>query len=299
MVNRTKPPLISVLRVFLIFLQPRYRSWPRIYASIFRDQRRVVREGRCRRGRRIVRAAWRVPIPLFSAPRQAADNINVGREGAGADAWKRRPAPGVDICASELIPPPCACMGARGCANTCACICVRARETKERRRDEGESGWRREGGGGGMTGVSSRAGEITHFDGIKMSVFPTPICGEIARNRARCEGEKAGERERGKFSLFSRGPPSRRGEGEVTFLREEKEERKCLALDRALFSTSSRTTILWCISERSRGCLSTWVLFRVDPSWAIVLGIYGNTKGDCVALLHFNTRGVFFILLVI
>lgn len=37
---------------------------------------------------------------------------------------------------------------------------------------------------GGMVGVSSRADEITHFDGIKMSVFPSPICGEIARNRA-------------------------------------------------------------------------------------------------------------------
>lgn len=80
----------------------------------------------------------------------------------------------------------------------------RARETKERerRRDEGERGCEEGEGERGMTGVSSRAGEITHFDGIKMSVFPTPICGEIARNHAlRRRGRKrkrkrGGERER-------------------------------------------------------------------------------------------------------
>ena len=48
----------------------------------------------------------------------------------------------------------------------------------------------------GMTGVSSRTGEITHFDGIKMSVFPTPICGEIARNRALRRRERKRKRER-------------------------------------------------------------------------------------------------------
>lgn len=217
-VNRTKLPLISVLRVFLIFMQPRYRSWPHIYASIFRDYQRVVREGKCWRGRRIVHAMWRVPIPLFSAPRQAADNINVGREGAGTDAWKRRPVPGVDICASELIPPPCACMGAHGSAIRVR-VCVRAR-------DEGTGtakGWERkwmEEGGGGMTAVSSRAGEITHFDGIKMSVFPTPICGEIARNRARYGDEQAREREkeRGENLSFLTGHPYGGGKREVAFL---------------------------------------------------------------------------------
>jgi len=74
------------------------------------------------------------------------------------------------------------------------CVYMCAHETKERgrRRDEGEREWRKR----GMTGVSSRAGEITHFDGIKMSVFPTPICGEIARNRVLRRREKERERER-------------------------------------------------------------------------------------------------------
>lgn len=87
-----------------------------------------------------------------------------------------------------------------------------------------------------MTGVSSRAGEITHFDGIKMSVFPTPICGEIARNRAlrerkRRETEREREKESRRIpasSLFSRATLT----AGVAFLRREEEERKCLAHDR-------------------------------------------------------------------
>jgi len=71
----------------------------------------------------------------------------------------------------------------------------------ERRRNENGEGMRTKGGEEGegergMTGVSSRTGEITHFDGIKMSVFPTPICGEIARNRALRRRERKRKRER-------------------------------------------------------------------------------------------------------
>lgn len=59
------------------------------------------------------------------------------------------------------------------------------------KRESGETSWG--GGGGRIAGVSSRTGEITHFDGIKMSVFPSPICGQIARNRAARAAEEKGE----------------------------------------------------------------------------------------------------------
>lgn len=101
-----------------------------------------------------------------------------------------------------------------------------------------------------MTGVSSRAGEITHFDGIKMSVFPTPICGEIARNRAlrrreRKRRERQREKERRRVGgflppLFSRGPPLQRG---WLFYAERKKRRESasLTIDECFFWTSSRT----------------------------------------------------------
>lgn len=90
----------------------------------------------------------------------------------------------MDICASELIPPPRACTGAprgRGGRAIRARAYVCARESAKERGDgkgmraKVDGGGRREREKQGMTGVSSRAGEITHFDGIKMSVFPTPI----------------------------------------------------------------------------------------------------------------------------
>lgn len=61
------------------------------------------------------------------------------------------------------------------------CVCLYTR-------DQGREGGTR----GSGTESSSRAGEITHFDGIKMSVFPSPICREIAQSRAR----RGQERER-------------------------------------------------------------------------------------------------------
>lgn len=225
-----------------------------------------------------------------------------GREGVGADAWKRRP--GVDICASELIPPPCACTGAR---YVCVYMCARETKERERRRDEGESGWRREGGGGGMTGVSSRAGEITHFDGIKMSVFPTPICGEIARNRALRRRERKRERGTGGredsclLSFFAghlySGEKMGRAGG-VTFLRLGKRGEK---VSRSRSSTSLnvvQNVIPRCISERSwereEGCLS-YYFASIIVSYCVPVGIYGDTNGDCVTLLHFTIRCIHFI----
>lgn len=105
-----------------------------------------------------------------------------------------------------------------------------------------EGGGDGQGGKRGMTGVSSRAGEITHFDGIKMSVFPTPICGEIARNRALRRRERKRERKRerertrkrrreGGFlpPLFSRGPPLRRGW--LFYERKKRRESASLSID--------------------------------------------------------------------
>lgn len=119
------------------------------------------------------------------------------------------------------------------------------------------------GGGGGMTGVSSRAGEITHFDGIKMSVFPTPICGEIVRDRALRRRERkrergTGERQRERIPAFSlffadhlySGEKMGRAGG-ITFLRLGKRGEK---VSRSRSSTSLdvvQNVIPRCISEKS------------------------------------------------
>ena len=95
--------------------------------------------------------------------RRTADNINV--EGAtrgknvewkGMTGWIQEGVMWLDgggshrwISASELIPPP------EGVGRV-----VRARKRKREREEKN---------------VPGRAGEITHFDGIKMSVFPSPI----------------------------------------------------------------------------------------------------------------------------
>jgi len=213
---------------------PRYQ-FSHLRVNLSRSpERGVVREGRCRRGRRIVRAAWRVPIPLFSTPRQAADNINVEREGVGADAWKGR---GVDICASELIPPPCACMGAHGSALH---VHVRAR-------DEGtgtEKGWGQKGmeEAGDDRSLEPHGWDNT-FWRYKNECFSHPyLRGDSAKPRTAKARKGEKERERDKkegesspsSSLFSR----RRKGG---FSTPRGKRGKCLVLDGALFWTSSRT----------------------------------------------------------
>lgn len=60
---------------------------------------------------------------------------------------------------------------------------------------------------GSGTESSSRAGEITHFDGIKMSVFPSPICREIARSRARRGQERGRKRKKREREKRGTDPP--------------------------------------------------------------------------------------------
>ena len=59
-------------------------------------------------------------------------------------------------------------------------VCMCRRDTEpERRRVKKEVKRQRE-GRSGRDAETSRTGKITHFDGIKMSVFPSPISMEIA-----------------------------------------------------------------------------------------------------------------------
>lgn len=54
------------------------------------------------------------------------------------------------------------------------------RDHRAERRREKKRGKKAEAREGGRDAETSRTGKITHFDGIKMSVFPSPISMEIA-----------------------------------------------------------------------------------------------------------------------
>lgn len=80
------------------------------------------------------------------------------------------------------------------------CVTERHRPRKEKGREKKEAKRQRESERGGRRrgrdAETSRTGKITHFDGIKMSVFPSPISMEIAHLwRAK---ERKGRREEGK-----------------------------------------------------------------------------------------------------
>lgn len=71
-----------------------------------------------------------------------------------------------------------------------------------RRRRE-KRGKKREGVGGGRGAETSRTGKITHFDGIKMSVFPSPYLHGDSAPLSR-ERERGREREITDFCLSFR-----------------------------------------------------------------------------------------------
>lgn len=80
-----------------------------------------------------------------------------------------------------------------------------------RRRRREKRGKKREGVGGGRGAETSRTGKITHFDGIKMSVFPSPyLHGDSAPLSREREGER--ERNHGFLSLLSVCAKARRDE---------------------------------------------------------------------------------------
>lgn len=88
------------------------------------------------------------------------------------------------------------------------CMC---RGDPERREEGGGEGWRekkevkREEGWGRGGAETSRTGKITHFDGIKMSVFPSPyLHGDSAPLESERETKREREREITDFCLSFR-----------------------------------------------------------------------------------------------